>query len=156
MRKLPTHLKLLRGNPGKRAIQPEPEPAVPGTPPEPPAFLGEDAKNEWFRVVPELQRLGLLTVVDLMPLAAYCDAFSRWVTAERLLTAMADKDATTKALLLKGAAGNAVANPLVKLARCAAADMVHFAGEFGMTPLARSRLNAPKRAASGKFGDLLT
>ena len=156
MRKLPTHLKLLRGNPGKRAIQPEPEPAVPATPPEPPDFLSQDAKNEWFRVVPEPQRLGLFTMLDIAPFAAYCGAYARWVSAERLLTAMADKDATTKALLLKGAAGNAVANPLLKIARCAAADMVHFAGEFGMTPLARSRLGAPVPPEPGKFGHLLT
>ena len=65
-------------------------------------------------------------------------------------------DAITKALLLKGAAGNAVANPLLKIARCAAADMVHFAGEFGMTPLARSRLGAPVPPEPGKFGHLLT
>ena len=91
-----------------------------------------------------------------MPLAAYCDAYGRWVAAEQVIAAMAEKDQVTKAMMIKGSAGNAMANPLIKIARCAAADMVHFAGEFGMMPLARSRLGAPDHAASGKFGDLLT
>ena len=156
MRKIPTHLRLLRGNPGKRPIRPEPEPPIPQTLPEPPPFLSEDARNEWWRVVPELRALGLLTALDLMPLAAYCNAYGRWVVAERLLAAMADKDATTKGLLLKGSAGSAMANPLIKIARCAAADMVHFAGEFGMTPRARSYLSAAGRTSGpGKFDGLL-
>ena len=156
MRKIPTHLRLLRGNPGKRPIRPEPEPPIPETLPEPPPFLSEDARNEWWRFVPEMRALGLLTALDLMPLVAYCDAYGRWVVAERLLAAMADKDATTKGLLLKGSAGSAMANPLIKIARCAAADMVHFAGEFGMTPRARSYLSAAGRTSGpGKFDGLL-
>ena len=46
-----------------------------------------------------------------------------------------------------------MANPLVKIARCAAADMVHFAGGFGRTPRARSYLSAAGRTSGpGKFG----
>jgi phage terminase small subunit len=57
MQKTPTHLRLLRGNPGKRPIKPEPQPRVPETLPEPPGFLSEDAVNEWWRVAPELYEL---------------------------------------------------------------------------------------------------
>ena len=149
MRKLPTHLKLLRGNPGRRAILPEPEPTVPDKLPEPPGFLNEDAVNEWWRVVPELHALGLLTVLDVMPLAAYCAAFAHWIEAERLLSAMAAKDATS-GLLVRGQAGSLMVNPLLKIARNAAADMVRFAGEFGMTPVARSHISASP-VAGGKF-----
>ena len=38
-KKLPTHLKLLRGNPGKRPLPPEPEFDAAPDIPEPPAFL---------------------------------------------------------------------------------------------------------------------
>ena len=156
MRKVPTHLRLLRGNPGKRPIKPEPEPTVPEKLPEPPAFLDEQAQNEWWRVAPELHALGLLTVVDTMPLAAYCDAFGRWITAERMIAAMAAKDHVTKALIIRGSAGSAMANPLVKIARCAAADMVSYASEFGMTPRARSYLDAPDPGSGpSKFDGLL-
>ena len=66
-------------------------------------------------------RLGLLTVAV------------GWST-ERALTVMAKK-------MVKGNAGSPMPNSLLKIARCAAADMVHFAGEFGMTPRARSYLD---------------
>jgi P27 family predicted phage terminase small subunit len=36
--------------------------------------------------------------------------------------------------------GNPRRNPLVKIAADAAEDMLRFAGEFGLTPIARTRL----------------
>jgi phage terminase small subunit len=45
-------------------------------------------------------------------------------------------------LLIKTQAGDARRNPLVKIAADAANDMVRFAGEFGLTAVARSRLAA--------------
>ena len=123
MRRTPTHLKLLKGNPGKRPIRPEPEPAVPATPPDPPEFLDEHAKNEWWRVAPELHALGLLTVLDLQPLAAYCQAYVHWVTAERALARMAAGDAHFCGLMITGSTGSHMANPLVRVARNAAHEI---------------------------------
>lgn len=156
MRKIPTHLRLLRGNPGKRPIKPEPEPAVPDKPPEPPAFLSEDAVNEWWRVAPELHALGLFTVIDVMPLAAYCQAYAHWIAAERALALMAAGDPRFNGLMITGSTGSHLANPLVKIARNAAADMLRFAAEFGMTPRARSYLDAAGRLSGpSKFDGLL-
>src|SRR4029079_10913387 len=156
MRKLPTHLKLLKGNPGKRAIRAAPGLAVPATPPDPPEFLDEHAKNEWWRVAPELHALGLLTVLDLQPLAAYCQAYAHWVTAERALARMAAEDPHFSGLMITGSTGSHMANPLVKIARGAAADMLRFAAEFGLTPVARSRLSVAGRLSGpGKFDGLL-
>ena len=129
MRKTPTHLRLLRGNPGKRPIKPEPEPSVPEKPPEPPDFLSEDAVNEWWRVAPELHALGLLTVLDIGPLAAYCQTYAHWMAAERAIAIMAAKDPETKGLTVTGSAGTRLTNPQVKIARCAAADMVRFSSQ---------------------------
>lgn len=42
--------------------------------------------------------------------------------------------------------GNLIQNPLVGIARRAAADMLRFAAEFGMTPSARSRIDTEKAA----------
>jgi phage terminase small subunit len=44
-----------------------------------------------------------------------------------------------------------MANPLIKIARCAAADMVHFAGEFGMTPRAQLPLCSGPYQRAGKI-----
>jgi phage terminase small subunit len=74
---IPSHMRLVRGNPGKRApmseLRPHPVEAIP----EPPAFLLEEAKAEWRRVAPELVELGSLTTLDLRPFAVYCQACGR-------------------------------------------------------------------------------
>jgi P27 family predicted phage terminase small subunit len=46
-------------------------------------------------------------------------------------------------------------NPLVNAADNAAAAMVRYAAEFGLTPAARSRVSAAEPAAESKFGPLL-
>jgi P27 family predicted phage terminase small subunit len=127
----PASLKRITGNPGRRPIRPELQPER-GDLPEPPEFLTEDAKAEWWRVAPELHHLGLLTVVDLLPFAAYCQAFGRWRAAERAIAKMAD--AQTAGLMIRTTNGNAVQNPLVGTANKAASDMVKYAAEFGLTP----------------------
>ena len=55
---------------------------------------------------------------------------------------MAEKDQLTGGLMIKTSNGNAIQNPLVGTANKAAADMMRYAAEFGMTPSARSRLAA--------------
>ena len=154
----PLHLRLLRGNPSKRPLRAEPEPAQPATCPDPPPFVTGYAADEYWRVAPELHKLGLLTVVDLMPACAYCVSYSRWRTAEETLARMAESDPVTHALLIKSSDGNPRRNPLVKIAADAAADMVSYAGEFGMTPVARSRIAAGvggQPPSRGKFDGLL-
>jgi P27 family predicted phage terminase small subunit len=136
----PTHLKLVTGNPGRRPqkVAPEPKSEAPQPPPE----LTEDALVEWNRVSAELHGLGLLTGVDRAALAAYAQAYGRWAAAERALAKMAAADSVTGGLLIKTTNGNAIQNPLVGVANKAAAAMVRYAAEFGMTPSARSRIEA--------------
>ena len=136
----PTHLKLVRGNPGKRRLngaEPVPERMLPS----PPNELCADARLEWERVAGELHRIGVLSGIDRAALAAYCQAYGRWVVAERAIARMAERDQLTEGLMIKTANGNAVQNPLVGTANKAMADLVRYAAEFGMTPSARSRIN---------------
>jgi P27 family predicted phage terminase small subunit len=154
---VPLRLKLLRGNPGRRALRAEPEPTIPSEPPEPPSFLLPAAKDEWHRVAGELHALGLLTVLDVNLLAAYCESFGRWQQAETMLAEMADRNPDTGALTVKTAAGNRMFNPLLQIARNAAADMLKFASEFGLSPVARTRISSGivGTATGGKFDGLL-
>jgi P27 family predicted phage terminase small subunit len=135
-------LRLLRGNPSKRPLRPEPEPALAPACPEPPAFLDAYAKDEWFRVAPELHRIGLLRVTDVACLAVYAMSYSQWRTASEALARIAAGDPHMAGLLVKGMDGNPRRNPLVKIVSDAASDMLMVAGLFGMTPVARSRLAA--------------
>jgi P27 family predicted phage terminase small subunit len=159
-RRIPTHLKLLCGNPGHQKLnKDEPQPQVPAEAPEPPPFLTGYAMDEWWRVAPELHRLRLLTIADVMPFAAYCQAYMHWRTAEEVLAAMAERDQATSGLLVKRADGNAGQNPLLSIARKAAADMVRYASEFGLSPAARARISAgvgyEPPPGGGKFDGLI-
>jgi phage terminase small subunit len=74
---VPTKLKLLRGNPGKRAVnRREPAPKAAIEVPTPPDFLNERAAQEWLYIARELVVLGLLTSIDHAGLAAYCDLYA--------------------------------------------------------------------------------
>jgi P27 family predicted phage terminase small subunit len=149
-------LKVIRGNPGKQRIRAELVPAVSPQVPEAPSHLDGYARAEWNRIAVELHRLRSLTVVDLQPLAAYCVAYGRWRTAEETLAAAATGDPVTHGLVFKTAEGNLRRNPLVQIAADAAAAMVKYAAEFGLTPAARSRVSAAKGGApESKFGPLL-
>ena len=136
----PTHLKLVNGNPGKRAIRKK-EARPPPSEPTPPPHLSDDAKVEWGRVMSQLQRCGLMTEIDRAALAAYCQAYGRWVQAEKALARMGEKDLLTGALMIKTSNGNAIQNPLVGTANKAMELMLKAAAEFGMTPSARSRID---------------
>jgi P27 family predicted phage terminase small subunit len=153
----PTYLKLLRGNPGKEALnKDEPQPSVEPLVPDAPSYLVGYAADEWYRVAEELYNLKLLSRVDVSPLAAYCNAYGVWRTAVETLRTVADRDPVMHGLIIKTQNGNPQQNPLVLTARQAANDMVRFAAEFGFTPAARSRIaTLDSEDAASKFGDLL-
>lgn len=138
----PTHLKLVRGNPGKRAL-PKKGAEIPVVVEEisPPAFLSDDAKVEWGRMMQALVAMKLVSSLDRAAFAAYCQAYGRWAQAERALAAMRERDPNAAGLLVKTTGDNIIQNPLVGIANKAMADMVRYAAEFGMTPSARVRLN---------------
>jgi P27 family predicted phage terminase small subunit len=81
---MPTALKRRNGNPGKRGYN-HAEPQPPTTLPDCPPHLSDTAMDEWDRLAGVLHGIGLLTLVDRAALAAYCQAYSRWVEAEEKL-----------------------------------------------------------------------
>jgi P27 family predicted phage terminase small subunit len=135
----PTHLKLITGNPGGRKLnraEPRPGPLLPDAPAE----LSKDGLTEWKRVARRLLAAGMLTAIDRGVLAAYCQAYGRWVLAERILAELARRNPGTGGLLIKTSNGNTIQNPIVGTANKAMSDMVRYAAELGMTPSARSRV----------------
>jgi P27 family predicted phage terminase small subunit len=154
----PTHLRLLRGNPSKDKLpENEPQPELVVKIPDAPDFLPPYACDEWYRIAEELVHLRLLTVVDINPLGAYCEAYSRWRTAVEALNEMRKRDPVFGGLVVPGANNNAVSNPLVNIASRAANEMVRYATEFGLTPSARARIAAgiPGDGVHSKFDGLL-
>ena len=144
-RPLPTALKLIQGNPGKRPInkdEPKPEIKAPTCPPH----LSRPAKNEWKRIVPILTNLGIMTKVDRAAIAAYCQSYGRWVEAENKVQERGDVVKTTN--------GNIVTNPYLSVANRAMDNMRKFLVEFGMTPSSRSRISADKKESSSEYDNL--
>ena len=136
---------LREGEPNKSRINyNEPQPTGKTTPPR---FLNRHARNEWKRIVPELDALGLFTKVDRASLAAYCQAYGRWVEVENTINKLTNKEIdgggdVSKAYLLKTQAGNVIISPLLSVANRCMEQMRVFLVEFGMTPVSRSRINA--------------
>ena len=79
---VPNHLKLIRGNPGKRRARQPPEPACSDVPPPPPAHLRGHAAEAWRELAPELWRIGLLSTADVAVFSVYCSAYGRWLDCE--------------------------------------------------------------------------
>ena len=112
----PTALKKLAGNPGKRPMN-DREPQPSGRIGPCPDWFSADARLEWDRIVPELDRLGVLTSVDAAVVEGHCLTYGE-------IVATAKAGEPVKAALL--------------------AQMRAYAGELGLTPSARSKLIAPK------------
>lgn len=146
---IPTHLKIVTGNQGKRPFNPL-EPMPEERMPDPPRELCEDGVIEWQRISSELAALGLMTNLDRGVLTAYCDAYGRWAKAKRLMNNAAALDPATGGMVIVTMQGNRIQNPLLGIVNKAAADMVRYAAEFGMTPSARSRVNGGKVGQSKK------
>jgi P27 family predicted phage terminase small subunit len=138
----PLRLKLLKGNPGKRPLKPEPQPEIAASVPEPPPFITGYAADEWWITGTELHRLGLLTKVDVPALAAYCHTFGQWRMAAEALAKMQANDPVMNGMIIKTKYGDAAINPLVSIVRKHASDVVRYAAEFGLTAAARSRMGA--------------
>ncbi|MGO9059009.1 MAG: P27 family phage terminase small subunit [Candidatus Binataceae bacterium] len=83
---IPTQLKRLRGNPGKRRLNDQEPVAQPLTAvPSPPRYLNGRARAFWRASTKELLPLGLLARLDLPVLAAFCAAAGQAAEASHRL-----------------------------------------------------------------------
>jgi len=97
-----------------------------------PAHLQGEARKEWFRIGHQLVSYGLMTEVDKAALAAYCQAWARWVEAEEQV----GKFGT----VIKSPNGFPVQSPYLPIANRAMEQMMRLLVEFGMSPSSRSRV----------------
>lgn len=136
----PTQLKVLQGNPGKRPLnqnEPKPKPLAPKRP----SWLTGEAKREWDRITPELERIGLLTIVDGASLANYCQWWAIYVQASKeLKDHLAKYKKLTVTYVNTQGAENEVPHPSIAIAEKASKNIKAFCTEFGLTPASRSRM----------------
>lgn len=133
----PAPLKLLKGrghgtdSGGRKVATP---PAFRRVAPRVPSWLSLEAKAEWKRVTPGLQRLDLLKEEDRATLAAYCETWATYTLAARdvmvtgltSLKIVTSRDGSTTEQV--------VANPSVAIARDAGKELRAWATHYGLTP----------------------
>jgi P27 family predicted phage terminase small subunit len=136
-RPVPTTLKALRGNPGKRPLSDD-EPRPEATLPAPPSHLSAEAKREWWRLGRQLKAIGLMTNIDRGALALYCQAWSRWLEAEKALK--------TYGVMVKSPNGFPMQSPYLAVANKAMEQIRTMLCEFGMSPSSRTRVHATPHA----------
>lgn len=129
----PTVVRRANGNPGRRAYNWD-EPVPPDALPTCPRHLNVAAKIEWKRLAGSLFRMGVLTMVDRAALAAYCQAWGRWVEAEEKLK--------ETPLLIRTPSGYIQQSPWLSVANKQLEIMGRFMAELGITPASRSRVAA--------------
>jgi P27 family predicted phage terminase small subunit len=144
---IPTALKELKGNPGKRPL-PKNEVKFASGIPTCPSHLDKLAKAEWKRMAALLKPLGLLSHADRAAFAIYCQMWSRWVQAEEKIAE------TALTYTTKDANGNPKAliqSPYVGIANRAAEICHKFLTEFGFTPSSKTRVAAAPESKLAKF-----
>jgi P27 family predicted phage terminase small subunit len=137
----PTAIKIAEGNPGKRALNHnEPQPRK--VRPKLPAHLSTAARVQWRRVLAVLAPTGVITEAEADLLAVYCESYARYVQAvTELRPLVGENGLRTGGLIVTNDKGNAVRNPLLKIADDAEKTMLRCMAELGMTPSARARLS---------------
>ena len=145
-RPTPTPILKLRGSreADREATEPQPEQKRPRLP----KWLDEEAKIVWKQVVPQLERMHVLTRIDGNALARYCQLFSRWKKAEQFIQKygesypLKDKDGNVKCFQQW---------PQVAIAHRLSLALTKIEAEFGMTPSGRSRITVPTKEPENKL-----
>jgi P27 family predicted phage terminase small subunit len=130
----PTHLKILHGNPGGRALNKN-EPKPRAKRPSCPRDFSDDAKKAWRSACTELEAMGMLHSADRELLIVFCEAVAQHRQACRAVR--------TAGVLIKGRSAGVIKNPACQIVRDSAGTITRVAAELGLSPSARSRLSVP-------------
>lgn len=149
-------IKLLRGNPGRRAIDLsdglQPEVAVPDAP----RHLSKEARKEWRRITVELEELGLISRIDRAALSIYCQSWGRLVLAEQALEAKrraaadAGLDEADAVFIQRTPTGFMRESALLRIVGKLQQDCDRYLASFGMSPSSRSKV----KPSENRQGDL--
>jgi P27 family predicted phage terminase small subunit len=95
-----------------------------------PQWLIGDARTEWKRIIPILEKMGILAEVDRTMLALYCKAYAEWREADGLVGS----------LLKKNPSGRICPHPALVIRDSAFHRLYKTCSEFGMSPSSRTGL----------------
>lgn len=128
----PTALKVLEGTYQPcRAPKNEPKPKTEAVAPK---WLSAEARQEWKRLSPELERLGLLTGADRATFSAYCEAWAQFREA--------CKEIQRDGQVIESRNGHKMPHPAVSIRHSAIDKILKLSAGFGLTPADRTRIEA--------------
>ena len=138
---VPTALKVLRGNPGKRSLN-RAEPIPPGLSgvPDPPDDMNASARAIWIREAPLVYAAGLLTELDLSAWTQYCECAQRYRQLSSAVEKLGDK------LMVNSENGKLTHHPLVHQLNAAQTELRKCQALFGIGPANRTGLVAANPA----------
>lgn len=139
--KKPAELQLLQGNPGQHKL-PARNIEIPEASAVPPLLAGK-GRAEWDRIYPILKQLGLLTTIDREVLVCYCQAVHDYDWAVKQLR--------KEGRIVRAANKTKIPHPALVIQKRAAAEILKFSAQFGMTPAARAGIDIGK--GKGDPGD---
>ncbi len=147
----PVELQLIEGRRVSKKKQSSPKPKK--QTPICPSWLCDKAKSEWKYIVPELDRLGLLTKIDRAALVSYCESYAQYRTAMEWIHKngthypLWERDQKTKAIVRDGE-GKPILRymqqvPQVSIANKAFQNIKACSSMFGLSPSDRGRMSVP-------------
>ena len=110
------------------------QPPTTGEVPAPPSYVKGPALKEWNRVVPALQRLGVVGELDWAACIEYCQTFAEVGRLERAIS--------REGHAIKTQGGTRKQNPKVGALDKARSQLHRWTVALGLTPSARSRVSA--------------
>lgn len=134
---VPTALKKLRGNPGKRAL-PANEPAVEPSMPLYPSYFTDDQRDAWNDLAERLFGMKVLTEGDSTALELLVVAYTEW----RYAAAVVEREGMVYTNITETGGIMYRARPEVAIASDAWRRVSSMLREFGLTPSARTKVSA--------------
>ena len=116
--------------------------------PEPPFLLSDQGKTEFAIICNELSNKKMLHLVDLSLITAYCNEMALYIETELILkeNGRIDEFFNEDGELIKRQG-----KPEQKIANDALNKALKIAVQFGLTPSARTRINAPAEITDNLF-----
>lgn len=136
-RPTPTHLRLVKGNPGKRPVnkaEPKPRREIPS----PPKHVSDVGRVAWGRLTVLLDQMGVLTQADAYALERLAELYAEIVALGETIAE------TGRVYETITETGSKIFRPRPEVAMLADADRRFraYLVEFGLTPAARSKVRA--------------
>lgn len=114
----------------------------------PPDWLSAAAREEWERIVPEMVKLGIISGLDTIVVAQYCETVADWIDARRQLN---EHQRTVKYTSGEGAAKkeHVQVSAWYSIAKQLGQEVKKLAAELGLTPASRPSVKGKEAEAKG-------